>query len=106
LAHRIESCIGNRSFGTDDILDRAQAEFRDVQVREWGCLGNCHRCFRAPFVLIDDLHLIEAPDADTLWQRLCETLPQRSPEAGGTGARNENREGTSVAGEPDCDGRL
>jgi len=62
--------MGNRSFGSETLLARVATTWPDVNTREWGCLGNCHRCYRAPFALLDEFELIEASTQEALWSQV------------------------------------
>jgi len=70
MPHKVETCIGNDHFGTAQLLLRAAVQFPDTQTRLVGCLGNCHRCYRAAFVLVDDFTIVEAASSTELWERL------------------------------------
>ncbi|MCY0876279.1 MAG: DUF1450 domain-containing protein [Firmicutes bacterium] len=64
---KLETCIGNRPFGSEELLSRASTTFEGLHITEWGCLGNCHRCYRVPFALLDEYTLLEAPTQEELW---------------------------------------
>lgn len=79
MVHKLETCIGNRAFGSQDLLSRAALAWHETEVHtmEWGCLGNCHRCYRTPFALLDEYTLLEAPTTDELWSLVQAYMSER-----------------------------
>lgn len=67
---KIDVCIGNLDKGTDWVIERLKEEFPHLTGRRWGCLGNCSDCFRRPFVLGDDRHLVDAATQEELLEKL------------------------------------
>lgn len=74
MPDKLEICIGNSPVGIMSILQIIREEFPSIQVKEWGCLGNCHNCFRKPFVLLNDTTLVQGEDADDLLDQLRRAL--------------------------------
>lgn len=48
----IEFCAGNNHHGTDELL-RTLAQDPDVDVVEYGCLGNCGECYLFPYAMVN-----------------------------------------------------
>ncbi|MGZ9585348.1 YuzB family protein [Paenibacillus marinisediminis] len=48
----IEFCVGNMHHGTDEVL-RQLEQNPDVDVIEYGCLGNCGECYMFPYALVN-----------------------------------------------------
>ncbi|MFD0960378.1 YuzB family protein [Paenibacillus chungangensis] len=52
LKPMVEFCASNMHHGTDEIMNRLELD-DDVEVIEYGCLGNCGECYLRPFALVD-----------------------------------------------------
>lgn len=78
MAHQVETCMGNRPCGSETLLARVATTWPDVKTREWGCLANCHRCYRVPFALLDEFELIEAPTQEALWAQVAAYLAAKA----------------------------
>lgn len=63
---KIEICVSNAKLGSGAILEWIRREYPSIRTKQWGCLGYCHRCLNAPYVLIDDDIFIEAETEDEL----------------------------------------
>jgi uncharacterized protein YuzB (UPF0349 family) len=74
MAQKLEVCTGNARFGSHAVARSLCAELDAYTFAEVGCLGYCHRCFRVPFVMVDERENIEAPDAQALTQLLRQRL--------------------------------
>lgn len=48
----VEICVSNAHHGTEAIMQRLQQN-PDIEVVEYGCLGNCGECYLAPFAMVD-----------------------------------------------------
>ncbi|MCU6709277.1 YuzB family protein [Paenibacillus sp. J5C_2022] len=70
LKPMVEFCASNMHHGTDDIMNRLELG-DDVEVMEYGCLGNCGECYLRPFALVDGTIVA----ADTV-QELDEAIKQ------------------------------
>ncbi len=66
MTRKLEICSANAELGSADALAELISRHPHVQTKEWGCLGNCHRCFRAPFLLVDEYYPIEADSVQEL----------------------------------------
>ncbi|WP_257349579.1 YuzB family protein [Pseudalkalibacillus decolorationis] len=68
----IEFCVSNLANGSQrarEILDRDP----NLDVIEYGCLGNCGLCFRSPYALVNGEHVsAETPDelVDNIYEYL------------------------------------
>ncbi|WP_181363148.1 DUF1450 domain-containing protein [Sulfoacidibacillus thermotolerans] len=74
MKHKLEICTGNLDFHTDRAIAELQNEHPALIVKQWGCLGNCHRCFHVPFCLLDDFELVESETIEQLVSKLREKL--------------------------------
>jgi uncharacterized protein YuzB (UPF0349 family) len=60
--HIVEFCVSNRHHGTDDIIERLERD-PDIEVIEYGCLGNCGECFLSPYAMVNgDAVVAETPE--------------------------------------------
>ncbi|WP_422614989.1 YuzB family protein [Cohnella caldifontis] len=58
----VEFCVSNRHHGTDDIIERLEQD-PDIEVVEYGCLGNCGECFLSPYAMVNgDTVVAETPE--------------------------------------------
>lgn len=48
----IEFCSSNMHHGTDRLMEQYELD-PDVEVIEYGCLGNCGECYLFPFAMVD-----------------------------------------------------
>ncbi|MCI0183713.1 DUF1450 domain-containing protein [Sulfoacidibacillus ferrooxidans] len=78
MKRKVEYCTGNLDYHTDDMIKQLQTLDPEITVKEWGCLGNCHRCFRVPFCLIDEYDLIEADTIEHLYTLVLNKLQHPS----------------------------
>lgn len=58
-----ETNVQYRSRGTFELLRK---ERKDLEVREWGCLGNCELCDTGPYAIVGDTFVQAATDAELL----------------------------------------
>lgn len=63
--HTLEFCVNNAEFGAAQVAELLRAEFPALTVKAWRCLGHCHYCARAPFIVLDD-DLIEGERPEDL----------------------------------------
>jgi len=64
----IEFCASNMSLGTEPVKHRLEQN-PDVDVIEYGCLGNCGQCFYAPYALVNG-EVVAAITADELYEKI------------------------------------
>lgn len=48
----VEFCTNNMHHGTDLIMDELEKR-SDLDVIEYGCLGNCGQCYAEPYALVN-----------------------------------------------------
>lgn len=68
----IEFCASNLHHGTASLLKKLQ-EDPELDVIEYGCLGNCGECYLAPFALVNG-EIVAAEDAEQLEHRIREEI--------------------------------
>lgn len=70
----IEFCVNNL---TSDVLEiKAKLESNlDYDVLEYGCLGNCGLCARAPYALVNG-ELVTAETASELYDKIIEACEE------------------------------
>lgn len=62
MRHIIEFCVSNLASGTDKVKEALEL-YPDLDVVEYGCLGNCGECFTNPYALVNgDIISAETPD--------------------------------------------
>jgi uncharacterized protein YuzB (UPF0349 family) len=64
--HIVEFCVSNMQHGTDRVLERLE-QLPDVEVIEYGCLGNCGECFLSPYALVNGESVV-AEEAEQLYE--------------------------------------
>lgn len=67
---KVETCVQNASLGSRTVAQRLAAEFPDLTVRHWACLGPCEVCVHTPFLLVNNTNYIMADHADSLHERV------------------------------------
>jgi uncharacterized protein YuzB (UPF0349 family) len=50
--HIVEFCVSNQHHGSERTLKRLE-ELPQIEVIEYGCLGNCGECFLLPFAIVN-----------------------------------------------------
>jgi uncharacterized protein YuzB (UPF0349 family) len=65
LMHIVEFCVSNMHHGTDQVLNKLE-KLPNIDVIEYGCLGNCGECFLSPYALVNGESVI-AESADELY---------------------------------------
>ncbi|MED4729213.1 YuzB family protein [Aneurinibacillus migulanus] len=60
----VEFCVSNLSLGSETVKKILEEE-NEVDVLEYGCLGNCGQCFVQPYALVNG-KLIVGEDAQDL----------------------------------------
>lgn len=67
---KLEVCINNIDLGSGFVWDQTAQNYPEIRLRRWSCLGYCHRCIHAPYVLLNDTEYIEGTSAEDLWQKV------------------------------------
>lgn len=70
----IELCVNNVHQGTDQLMKRFAA-LPDVDVIEYGCLGNCGECFLFPFAYVNG-EIVAAETAEQLYDVIMEKVKE------------------------------
>lgn len=68
----IELCVNNVHQGTDQLMKRLAA-LPDVDVIEYGCLGNCGECFLFPYAYVNG-EIVAAETAEQLYDVIMEKV--------------------------------
>lgn len=71
---KLEVCVSNLELGSQEVWDRVKAQFPDIRLKRWGCLGYCHRCIHVPYVLLNDTEYIEAETPEELFQKVVDFI--------------------------------
>lgn len=48
----VEFCCANAFHGTDEIMHKLKSD-PNLDVIEYGCLGNCGECYMSPYALVN-----------------------------------------------------
>lgn len=62
----IEFCTNNMHHGTDEVMRKLE-ENPDVDVLEYGCLGNCGQCYMEPYALVNG-EIVAASSPEELYE--------------------------------------
>ena len=77
----IEYCAAGDLRQTAEIVSALRREFPEVEMREQRCLNHCHRCGRAPFLLLDGRTLLERAEPAELLAEARRRLREANPRA-------------------------
>jgi len=77
--HIIEYCVSNLHHGTESVLKRLEQELPDVEVIEYGCLGNCGECYLSPYVLVNGESIV-AETAEQLYDLVLAAIREQEEE--------------------------
>lgn len=61
----VEFCTNNMHHGTDTVMKKLE-ENPELDVIEYGCLGNCGQCYAEPFALVNG-EIVGASTRDELY---------------------------------------
>jgi uncharacterized protein YuzB (UPF0349 family) len=64
--------------GTDRVLKRLE-ENPELEVIEYGCLGNCGECYLFPFTLVNG-EIVAAESADQLYEAIMASIAEQQAE--------------------------
>lgn len=70
----IEFCAGNMHHGTEHIMKQLEAA-PNVDVIEYGCLGNCGECYLFPYALVNG-EIVAAESIDALYTQIMEMIQE------------------------------
>ncbi|TVX98741.1 YuzB family protein [Cohnella terricola] len=68
----VEFCVSNMHHGTDTVLEKLE-QLPDVEVIEYGCLGNCGECYLSPYALVNGESVV-AETAEQLYGLILEAI--------------------------------
>jgi uncharacterized protein YuzB (UPF0349 family) len=68
----IEFCSNNMHHGTGKIMQKLEAD-PDLDVIEYGCLGNCGECYMFPYALVNG-EFVAAETPDELYDKIMEKI--------------------------------
>lgn len=74
----IEFCVSNRHHGTDELLHKLE-QLPDVEVIEYGCLGNCGECYLSPYAMVNG-ETVVAATPEELFDLILEELKNQEAE--------------------------
>lgn len=70
--HIVEFCVSNMHHGTEQVLKKLENQ-PELEVVEYGCLGNCGECFLSPYALVNGESVV-AETADQLFDLIMTTI--------------------------------
>jgi uncharacterized protein YuzB (UPF0349 family) len=70
--HIVEFCVSNMHHGTEQVLKKLE-KLPNIDVIEYGCLGNCGECFLSPYALVNGERVV-AESADQLYDLVLEAI--------------------------------
>ncbi|TFE24245.1 YuzB family protein [Cohnella luojiensis] len=73
--HIVEFCVSNAHHGTDLVLKKLE-KLPDIEVIEYGCLGNCGECFLSPYALVNGESVV-AEKAEQLYDLILEAIAEQ-----------------------------
>jgi len=76
--HIVEFCVSNMHHGTDEVLKKLE-QLPDVEVVEYGCLGNCGECYLSPYALVNGESIV-AETADSLYDLILAAMKEQEKE--------------------------
>jgi uncharacterized protein YuzB (UPF0349 family) len=77
LSIAIEFCQSNLSSGTDWVKDQLEADPNlDVEILDYGCLGNCGQCYLQPFAMVSG-DIVAADSPEELLIKILDTVKQK-----------------------------
>ncbi|RKP56316.1 DUF1450 domain-containing protein [Cohnella endophytica] len=71
----VEFCVSNMHHGTDRVLKKLEQR-GDIEVIEYGCLGNCGECFLSPYALVNGESIV-AETAEQLYELILEAVERQ-----------------------------
>ena len=74
----VEFCVSNMHHGTDEVLKKLE-QLPDVEVIEYGCLGNCGECYLSPYALVNGESVV-AETADQLYELVLKAIEEQEAE--------------------------
>lgn len=77
----IEFCRSNLASWTQAVYDQltSDPEWAEVEVMEYGCLGNCGQCYLQPFAMVDG-EMVAAENPDELLDNIRTHIKKKQEE--------------------------
>lgn len=76
--HIVEFCLSNSYHGTEEYKSKLEL-LPDVEVIEYGCLGNCGECYLSPYALVNG-ETVVAATAEELYALILAELERHQAE--------------------------
>ncbi|WP_439647973.1 YuzB family protein [Cohnella mopanensis] len=73
--HIVEFCVSNMHHGTDQVLKKLE-KLPDIEVIEYGCLGNCGECYLSPYALVNGESIV-AETAEQLYDLVLDAIAKQ-----------------------------
>lgn len=73
----VEFCTNNMHHGTDKIMS-ALEENPELDVIEYGCLGNCGQCYMEPYALVNG-EIIASANTEELMEEIMAAINDDEP---------------------------
>lgn len=71
----VEFCATNVSSGTGQLMKKLEQN-PDLEVIEYGCLGNCGECYLFPFAMVNG-EIVSAATPEELYDRIMESINEQ-----------------------------
>ncbi|MBD2845702.1 YuzB family protein [Paenibacillus sp. IB182496] len=71
----VEFCTSNMHHGTDKVMRELEQD-PEVDVIEYGCLGNCGECYLFPYAMVNG-EIVAAETADELRDRIAASIEEQ-----------------------------
>jgi uncharacterized protein YuzB (UPF0349 family) len=76
--HVVEFCASNRHHGLNEIIEQLEND-ENIEVIEFGCLGNCKQCWMKPFAVMEG-KTIFADNSQQLLERIYQEIKNQEAE--------------------------
>ncbi|GGF96833.1 YuzB family protein [Paenibacillus abyssi] len=74
----VEFCSANMHHGTDQVMKKLEQD-PELDVIEYGCLGNCGECYLFPYALVNG-EIVAAETADELYEKIMASINEQQAE--------------------------
>ncbi|GGD75236.1 YuzB family protein [Paenibacillus nasutitermitis] len=74
----IEFCASNMHHGTDQVMKRLEGN-PELEIIEYGCLGNCGECYLFPFAMVNG-EIVAAAEAEELYDEIMKSINEQDAE--------------------------
>ena len=72
----IKVCENNYGYGTDEVLEKVQGEFKDMAIETSACWGYCDDCAVGPYVFIND-EIVQADTPEALYEEIEQIIMEK-----------------------------